>query len=96
VTKSVFVLNHVYPKEPLRTSDVESAIGSKFALELPYDPMLYVKAVNEGVPLIIGSPKSAAADRMSRLAGLALAGDRATPTTTERRRGLGGLLRRPA
>jgi hypothetical protein len=58
--------------------------------------MLYVKAVNEGVPLIIGSPKSAAADRMSRLAGLALAGDKATPTTTERRRGLGGLLRRPA
>jgi len=96
VTKSVFVLNHIYPKEPLRTSDVESAIGSKFALELPYDPMLYVKAVNEGVPLIIGSPKSAAADRMSRLAGLALAGDSATPTTTERRRGLGGLLRRPA
>ena len=50
VTKSVFVLNNIYPKEPLRTSDVESALGSKFALELPYDPHALREGRQRGRP----------------------------------------------
>ena len=70
----------------------------KVAMDLPYDPLLYVKAVNEGVPVIAGSPKSPAADRLARLASTALSGVRTAsePTAIERRRGLGGLLRRGA
>jgi Flp pilus assembly CpaE family ATPase len=98
MTKAVFVLNSMFPKEPLRTADVESALGTKIALDLPYDPLVYVKAINEGVPVIVGSPKSTAADRLSRVATTALAGERdaAEGTQPERRRGLGGLLRRSA
>jgi Flp pilus assembly CpaE family ATPase len=98
MTKAVFVLNNMFPKEPLRTADVENALGTKIAVELPYDPLVYVKAINEGVPVIVGSPKSSAADKLSRLASMALAGDRTSTeaTSTERRRGLGGLLRRSA
>jgi Flp pilus assembly CpaE family ATPase len=98
MTKALFVLNNMFPKEPLRTADVETALGTKIALDLPYDPLVYVKAINEGVPVIVGSPKSNAADRLSRIATTALAGDKSTAeaTTPERRRGIGGLLRRSA
>jgi pilus assembly protein CpaE len=98
MTKALFVLNNMFPKEPLRTADVETALGTKIALDLPYDPLVYVKAINEGVPVIVGSPKSNAADRLSRIATTALAGDKsaAEATTPERRRGIGGLLRRSA
>src|SRR5206468_3791308 len=75
VSKTLFVLNNMFPKEPLRTSDVETALGTKVSLELPYDPLLYVKAINEGVPLIVGSAKTIVADRMTRLATLALSGE---------------------
>jgi pilus assembly protein CpaE len=98
MTKAMFVLNNMFPKEPLRTSDVESALGTKIALELPYDPVVYVKAINEGVPVIVSAPKSNAADRLSRIATTALAGEKsaAEAAQPERRRGLGGLLRRSA
>lgn len=98
MSKAVFVLNNMFPKEPLRTADVETALGAKLNLELPYDPLIYVKAINEGVPVVVGSPKSGAADRLSRIATTALAGDRSDAETAqpERRRGLGGLLRRSA
>jgi pilus assembly protein CpaE len=98
MTKAIFVLNNMFPKEPLRSGDVETALGTHIALELPYDPLLYVKAINEGVPVVVSAPKSSAADRLSRLATMALAGDKAEAESThsERRRGFGGLLRRSA
>ncbi len=98
MSKAIFVLNNMFPKAPLRTSDVETALGTKVAIELPYDPLVYMKAVNEGVPVIVGSPKSVAAERLSRLAELALAEDRpdGEMAQPDRRRGLGSLLRRSA
>jgi pilus assembly protein CpaE len=98
MSKGLFVLNNLFPKEPLRAQDLEVALGTKIATDLPYDPLVYVKAINEGVPVIIGAPKSAAADKLSRLAGMALAGESAAAegSQSERRRGLGGLLRRSA
>jgi pilus assembly protein CpaE len=98
MTKAMFVLNNMFPKEPLRSADVETALGTKIALELPYDPLIYVKAINEGVPVIVGSPKSSAADRLTRIATTALAGDKPSSEASqpERRRGFGGLLRRSA
>jgi pilus assembly protein CpaE len=98
LNKTMLVLNNMFPKEPLKVSDVENALGMKVSMDLPYDALLYVKAVNEGVPVITGAPKSQAADRLSRLAGAALAGESTATQTVveERRRGLGGLLRRGA
>ncbi len=98
LSKAMFVLNNIFPKEPLKTNDVITALGTKIAFELPYDPTVYVKAINEGVPVILGAPKSVAAERLSRLAHAALGGDRATTESAhaDRRRGLGSLLRRSA
>ena len=49
--KSTFVLNNQFAREILKLRDVENALGQKVATELPYDPFIYLKAVNEGVPL---------------------------------------------
>ena len=65
--KTSYVLNNTFGREILKVRDVESALGTKVASELPYDPFLYLKAVNEGVPIVQGAPKSAAADRFVRL-----------------------------
>jgi pilus assembly protein CpaE len=98
VGKMTHVLNEMFPREPLRTADVENALAAKISMQLPYDPVVYVKAINEGVPVITGSPKSSAADALSRLAGLALSGAGSTtePARKERWRGIGSLLRRGA
>ena len=70
--KVTLVLNNVFGREILRLRDVESALGAKVAAELPYDPFLYLKAANEGVPVVIGAPKSAPAERLTQLSELVL------------------------
>ena len=96
-TKTTFVLNNAFAREILKLRDVESALGTKIGAELPYDPFLYLKAVNEGVPIVAGAPRSAAAERLNRLATLAFGGDGLTApaaSAEKKRGGLGGLLRR--
>ena len=67
---TMFVLNNAFARDLLKRGDIETALGSKIAAELPYDPMVYLKAVNEGVPVVRGSAKSVPADRLRALADL--------------------------
>jgi pilus assembly protein CpaE len=92
--KSMFVLNNPYAREILKLRDVESALGSKVAFELPYDPFLYLKAVNEGIPVVIGAARSAPADRLVRLTARAFGEDGlvAVPAVSEPKKS-GGLFR---
>ncbi len=69
--KSTFVLNNQFAREILKLRDVESALGTRVASELPYDPFLYLKAVNEGVPIVIGAPRSLPAEKFEKLAATA-------------------------
>lgn len=95
--KATFVLNNQFGREILKLRDVESALGTHVATELPYDPFLYLKAVNEGVPLVVGAPRSPAAERFTKLAASAFGTDGiAVPRTTESKRSgrFGGLIRR--
>ena len=55
-TKTTFVLNNMFAKELLKMRDVESGLGARVAPTLPYDPFLYLKAVNEGEPVVLGAP----------------------------------------
>ena len=68
--KSMFVLNNLFGREIVKPRDVEQALGSKVDAELPYDPFLYLKAVNEGTPVVLGAPRSIVAERMTRLSDL--------------------------
>ncbi|MCU0506092.1 MAG: hypothetical protein MUE82_10065 [Chloroflexi bacterium] len=74
LAKAAFVMNDLTGRESLRPKDVETALGRAPMGELPYDPQACIRAVNEGVPVVIGSPESAAAQALVRLAS-AVAGE---------------------
>jgi pilus assembly protein CpaE len=93
--KGIFVLNHLFERQVLKSRDIENALGSRVALEVPHDPFLYLKAVNEGDPIVRGAPRSAPAERLVALSRMAfgLDGVAAPAGTDDRRRGLFGLRR---
>jgi len=94
--KSSFVLNNLFAREILKVRDVETSLGTQISAELPYDPFIYLKAANEGVPVVVGAPKSVAAERFSKLATAAFGSDGVVvPEPTEQKRsGRFGLRRR--
>ena len=92
--KSTFVLNNMFAREILKPRDIESALGSRITTDLPYDPFLYLKAVNEGVPIVLGAPRSPAAEQLVRLSTSAFGSDGYAvpddaPATRQRRFGFG-------
>jgi pilus assembly protein CpaE len=98
--KALFVLNNMFAKEILRLRDIESALGTKVSADLPYDPFLYLKAVNEGIPVVRGAARTMPAERFQKLAttvfggGAALATGEAVTAPAEKKGGLFGGLRR--
>ena len=73
--KSTFVLNNMFAREILRPRDIESVLGTRISSDLPYDPFLYLKAVNEGVPIVLGAPRSLAAEQLVKLSATAFGSD---------------------
>jgi pilus assembly protein CpaE len=97
--RTLFVLNNVFARDLLRLRDIEQALGGKIAAELPYDSFLYLKAVNEGVPLVTSAPKSGPGERFRKLAGIVLGAEDGkaappAPVADKKGRGIGGLLKR--
>lgn len=95
--KATFVLNNMFAREILRPRDIESALGQRISMDLPYDPFLYLKAVNEGVPIVLGAARSPAAERLVRLMATAFGQDAfSVPATgsAERKGGRFGFGRR--
>jgi len=70
--QTLFVLNNMFAKDLLRRSDVETALGASIGSELPYDPLAYLRAANEGIPVVTGSPRSAATAKFRELADAVL------------------------
>ena len=67
--KTLFVVNHIFPKELLKTRDIENLMRSKPAAEIPYTEVEMIRAVNEGVPVVTsrpGSPVALALHQMSQ------------------------------
>jgi MinD-like ATPase involved in chromosome partitioning or flagellar assembly len=63
-------------------------------MTIPYDAFVFLKSVNEGVPVVVGAPRSAAAEQLNRLASR-ISGIEVTDAVTERRsKGLGALFGR--
>jgi pilus assembly protein CpaE len=73
--KSMFVLNNTFAREILKLRDIENALGTKISIDLLYDPFIYLKAVNEGVPVVIGSARTPAAERFTKLSSSAFGED---------------------
>ncbi len=92
-SKALFVLNNMFAREILKPRDIESALGTRISTDLPYDPFLYLKAVSEGVPIVLGAPRSAPAERLIRLSASAFGHDGYT-VPTEPASKKGGLFGR--
>jgi pilus assembly protein CpaE len=65
---TLFVLNNAYARELLKRTDIEAALGAPISADLPYDSIAYLKAVNEGNPVVRSAPKSAPAASLRALA----------------------------
>lgn len=63
-----FVVNHIFPKELLKTRDIENLLRSKPSAEIPYTEVEMIRAVNEGVPVVSGRPGTPVAVALHRLA----------------------------
>lgn len=87
-SRTSIVVNHVFPKELLKTRDVENLLRTKPAAEVPYTEVEMIRSVNEGVPLVIGRPASPATAAMRRVAQAVIGIDHqpaASPKKQERR-----------
>jgi pilus assembly protein CpaE len=98
--KALYVLNNMFAKEILRLRDIEGALGTKVSADLPYDAFLYLKAVNEGIPVVRGAARTTPAERFQTLAttvfggGTALATGEAIKATDGKKGGFFGRRRR--
>lgn len=90
--KTLFVVNHVFPKELLKSRDVENLLRAKPAAEVPYMEVEMIRSVNEGVPVVISRPTSPAAAALRRVAQTIIGIDTATPVRAKRERR--GIFRR--
>jgi pilus assembly protein CpaE len=77
--QTVFVLNNAFARELLKRGDIETALGSTISADLPYDPVVYLKAVNEGNPVVLSAPKSPPAEKLRALATTVFGGALVAP-----------------
>jgi len=88
------VVNEVYALQTLTPGDIENALGRRVAIRIPYDPLLYLRAANQGTPVFAAAPTSQPARRFDQLAAILLGEDAPGGATETRRRGLAGIFGR--
>ena len=79
-----FVVNHIFPKELLKTRDVENLLRAKPVAEIPYTEVDMIRAVNEGVPVVFSRPSSPASVAIGTLT-LAIVGAEWRQRTPEKK-----------
>ena len=87
------VVNELFAHEMLTPADIETALGRPVTVRIPHDPTLYQRAVNEGKPLLLLSPRSLPAQRFQLLARVLLGEDvphELTQSNPRRRLGIFG------
>jgi pilus assembly protein CpaE len=89
-----YVLNQIFSREILRLRDIEDALETKIAITIPYDAFAFLKSVNEGVPLVIGAPKTPAAEQFGRLVNRLTGIDATDAPSAAPSKRLAGIFRR--
>ena len=92
--RSMLVINHVLPTELLKARDVENLLRAKPAAEVPYTEVEMMRAVNEGVPLVISRPASPATAALRRVAQATIGIQAAAPSSGSRKQQRRRLFRR--
>ncbi|MFI5254473.1 MAG: hypothetical protein ACHQ15_03355, partial [Candidatus Limnocylindrales bacterium] len=69
---------------------------ARVTLEIPYEPVVFLRAVNEGIPVVAGAPRSAPSERLRGLAEVVAgaAGVAGEPGDERGRRSRSGILGR--
>jgi pilus assembly protein CpaE len=93
-TEPTVVVNETYALQTLTPGDIENALSRRVTIRIPYDPLLYLRAANQGTPVYSGAPTSQPARRFDQLAGLLLGEDAPASLPEQRRRGLAGIFGR--
>lgn len=88
------VVNEMYALQILTQGDIESALGRRVTMRIPYDPLLYLRAANQGTPIFAGARNSQPSRRYDQLVGVLLGEDALASAAEPRRRGLGGIFGR--
>ena len=88
------VVNETYALQTLTPGDIETALGRRVAIRIPYDPLLYLRAANQGTPVFAGAPTSQPSRRFDQLAAVILGEDAPASINENRRRGLAGIFGR--
>jgi len=66
--RHVVVLNHIFAADLVKADDLRRSLQLPIDHEVPYDPLLFLKAANEGIPVVISAPTSPPAQAFRRLA----------------------------
>jgi pilus assembly protein CpaE len=93
-TEPTVVVNETYALQTLTPGDIENALSRRVTIRIPYDPLLYLRAANQGTPVYSGAPTSQPARRFDQLAALLLGEDAPASAPEQRRRGLAGIFGR--
>jgi pilus assembly protein CpaE len=94
VPEPTIVVNEIYALQTLTPGDIENALGRRVAIRIPYDPLLYLRAANQGTPVFAAAPTSQPARRYDQLAAILLGEDAPVAAPEQRRRGLAGTFGR--
>jgi len=94
IPEPTIVVNEIYALQTLTPGDIENALGRRVAIRIPYDPLLYLRAANQGTPVFAAAPTSQPARRYDQLAAILLGEDAPIAAQEQRRRGLAGVFGR--
>ncbi len=94
IAEPIVVINEIYAHQVLSPADIQAALQKRVAVRVPYDPLLFVRAANEGRPVMVAAPTSPPARRFDELAMVILGEDAPQVAAEPRRRGFGGLFSR--
>jgi pilus assembly protein CpaE len=93
-SEPTIVVNEIYALQTLTPGDIETALGRRVAIRIPYDPLLYLRAANQGTPVYTSAPTSQPSRRFDQLAAVVLGEDAPASGQEPRRRGLAGIFGR--
>ena len=93
--RTVFVMNDIYPKSSITADQIEEHLSIKVGMTVPYDSENFLRAVNEGQPIVSLVRRSAATAALKRLAEmLSETGDDDGAEAPRKKGRLGGFLGR--
>lgn len=93
--RTTFVVNDIYPKSSISADQIEEHLSIRVGLTVPYDSENFLRAINEGQPIVSLARRSSAAGALRKLAETLADNDVDDGAPRPQKKGrLGGLLGR--